>query len=154
MKKRSKPLEIPDSRIYVELAVPGREPHHFRLPRIARAVDLLELIPRDEVSQTVEVLGDGHSRLERMKHYAQIEERAALLVGELWWHRELELEADRKDGAALAEEFHEAGYSPSELYSICLSLYMPLSSLVFPIEEARSDDGPFDPTGGGAEMPQ
>ena len=153
MKTRTKPLTIPDSRIYVELEVPGRGPHHFRLPRIARAVELLELIPRDEVADTVNVLEAG-SRLEQMKHYASIEERAALLVGELWWHPTLELESPKGDGAALAEEFHEAGYAPAEIYSLCLSLYMPLSGLLFPLEEAREGGGFFVPTSAGDATPQ
>ncbi len=153
MKTRAKRLTIPDSRIYVTVPVPGREPHHFRMPRIGRAVELIELIPNEETQRTVDLL-EGGSRRDQMKHYASMEERAALLVGELWWHETKELEADRKDGAALAEEFHEAGYAPSEILSICLALYIPLADLLFPLEEARADGGPFVPPGGGVEMPQ
>lgn len=153
MKQRTTPLAIPGTRIYVELEVPNRGTHHFRLPRIARAVELLDLMPQEEIQQTSETLKTG-TLMANLRHYATLEERAALVVGSLWHHQELELESDRNDGAALAEEFHEAGYTPAELYSICLSLHAPLTHLLFPVTEAKDPDGFFDETHGGAATPQ
>lgn len=153
MRTREKPLTIPDTRIYVELDVPGKGAHHFRLPRTSGAVRLLKLIPAATIKTTASVLDGAHSNMEKLEHFALVEESAALVVGELWHHATLELESDRTDGAALAEEFHEAGYSPWEVYSLCLSLYTPLGDLLFAVTEAKETTALFPETTGGVAMP-
>jgi hypothetical protein len=153
MKQRQEPLTIPDNRTYVDVDVPNKGAHHFRLPRLGQAVELLDLISDEDRKRAADVLGAGHTLRERMLVFAALEEKAARVVGELWYHPTLELEADRHDGAAIAEELHDAGYAPFEIYSLAVSLYEPLLQLIFPVTEAKDPEGFFDETPGAAGTP-
>ena len=106
MKIRLEQREIPDKPTYVSVDLPGRQPHHFRLPTLTEQQRL------NELGATARGASGAL-------------EAAAVLLGISWYHEILDLEVDypeddtdhalRLYARAVQRDLEDYGYSPVEV---------------------------------------
>lgn len=118
MRKRPKPLSIPDRHPFIVVEFDGeqaREPHHMRVPSHLFMARFQKLLSQAEQSETF-MTPDSLSLM-------------GLLIGRAWHHREWALVAVERgdlEGAALGEavyeELHSDGYSFDEMMRLYLIL--------------------------------
>ena len=161
MRKRSNEREIPDLPIYFTVDVPGRGPHHFRIPRTSTIGRLTTLVFRGAsfVLDLQNKAEDGITSVDQITPAHTLggmlaENAVGNAIGVCWRHRDLDLDADRKlfergeegdmeYGDAVLEEMHEEGYTTPQIKAITDGLITVLIKAALPAEEAVTEQVGF-----------
>lgn len=153
MRKLTIPRTIPDSPIYFEIDVPGKGPHHFRLPRPSMAARLLQPMISGGIWKAA-TDGGGLDQATALLS----EEAVGAAIGICWRHVGFELEAKRSHhdrdadglldfGCAVLEELYEGGYSVEDMTPIISQVGTRLLTSILPSPEEVDNQANFTAPG-------